>query len=476
MNDKTPSPSARTALDQSPLHQAMHEQMQDGSLFTRAIEHGQAYLRGVSNRPVDPDAAAQAALAGLDGPLPDGPGEAVAILDRLASLGGPATTAQVGGRFFGMVNGGLLPTALAARLLADTWDQNAVVHAVSPVNSRLEEVCQRWLVELLGLPQQTVAGFVSGTSMAIVCGLAAARWRLCQRLGCDINAAGLAAAPRLRLITSRHAHSTVLKGVALLGFGTDTIEYAEVDDQGRLRPETLPALDETCILILQAGNVNSGSFDPIRACCVAAQAAGAWVHIDGAFGLWAAACPNLTYLTDGLELAQSWSVDAHKTLNAPYDSGLSLCADPEAMVAALQNSGAYIPTSEHRDGMQFTPEMSRRTRAIDLWAALSFLGRSGVATLVEGLHERARQFETELKQAGFSVINDVVFNQVLLEIGDEAATEAFVAHVRASGEAWIGPSRWFDRAVVRVSLCSWATTPADVTRAVTAFVAARERG
>jgi len=305
MTDKTPAPSAPKALYQSPLHQAMHEQMRDGSLFTRAIEHGQAYLRGVSDRPVDPDAAAQAALAGLDGPLPEGPGEAEAILDRLARLGGPATTAQVGGRFFGMVNGGLLPAALAARLLADTWDQNAVVHAVSPTNSRLEEVCQRWLVELLGLPQQTVAGFVSGTSMAIVCGLAAARWRLCQRLGCDINAAGLAAAPRLRLITSRHAHSTVLKGVALLGFGTDTIEYAEVDDQGRLRPETLPALDETCILILQAGNVNSGSFDPIRACCERAQSAGAWVHIDGAFGLWAAACPNLAYLTDGLALAQS---------------------------------------------------------------------------------------------------------------------------------------------------------------------------
>ena len=267
MTDETPAPSARNALDQSPLHQAMHEQMQDGSLFTRAIEHGQAYLRGISDRPVAPDAAAQAALAGLDGPLPEGPGEAEAILDQLARLGGPATTAQVGGRFFGMVNGGLLPTALAARLLADTWDQNAVVHAVSPTNSRLEEVCQRWLIELLGLPEQTVAGFVSGTSMAIVCGLAAARWRLCQRLGCDINAAGLASAPRLRLITSRHAHSTVLKAVALLGFGTDTIEYAEVDDQGRLRPETLPALDETCILILQAGNVNSGSFDPIRACC-----------------------------------------------------------------------------------------------------------------------------------------------------------------------------------------------------------------
>ncbi|MGB0824175.1 MAG: pyridoxal-dependent decarboxylase [Alphaproteobacteria bacterium] len=193
-------------------------------------------------------------------------------------------------------------------------------------------------------------------------------------------------------------------------------------------------------------------------------------------GLWAAACPNLAYLTDGLELAQSWSVDAHKTLNAPYDSGLSLCADPEAMVAALQNSGAYIPTSEHRDGMQFTPEMSRRTRAIDLWAALSFLGRSGVATLVEGLHARARQFEAELKQAGFSVINDVVFNQVLMEIGDEAKTTAFVDHVKASGEAWIGPSRWFDRPVVRVSLCSWATTPADVTRAVAAFVAARDQG
>ena len=458
------------------LHTVMHEHMQSGSLFTRAIEHALAYLRKVDDRSVAPDPQALAALEGLNGPLPEGPGEtAEAILDQLASLGGPATTAQVGGRFFGMVNGGILPPALAARLLADSWDQNAVVYAVSPVNSRLEEICQRWLIELLSLPEQTVAGFVSGTSMAIVCGLAAARWRLCERLGCDINAAGLAQAPRLRLITSRHTHSTVIKAVALLGFGTDSIEYVDVDAQGRLRPEALPALDETCILILQAGNVNSGSFDPIRPCCEAAQAAGAWVHIDGAFGLWAEACPNLRHLTDGLALAQSWSVDAHKTLNAPYDSGLSLCADPEAMVAALQNSGAYIPTSEHRDGMLYTPEMSRRTRAIDLWAALRFLGRSGVATLVEGLHARAQQFETELKQAGFTVLNDVVFNQVLMDVGDDMETDAFVARVRASGEAWIGPSRWFDRPVVRISVCSWATTPADVTRAVAAFSAARDQ-
>ena len=359
-------------------------------------------------------------------------------------------------------------------MLADAWDQNAVLHAVSPTNAVLEETCQDWLIDLFGLPKNTVAGFVSGTSMAILCGLAAARWRLCQRAGYDVNARGLAGAPPLRIVTSRHTHSTVLKAVALLGFGTDTIEYAEVDAQGRLRPDTLPQLDDRTILILQAGNVNSGAFDPIRECTERANAAGAWTHIDGAFGLWAAASDDLRHLTDGLDLAQSWSVDGHKTLNTPYDNGISLSADPEATVKALQNSGAYIMYSEARDGMLYTPEMSRRARAVELWAALKYLGRSGVDQLILTLHRRARQFATELAAEGFTIPNTVAFNQVMVEIGDEAATDAVIAHIRNSGEAWVGGSRWFDRPVIRISTCSWATTASDVSRTVAAFVAARK--
>ena len=276
-------------------------------------------------------------------------------------------------------------------------------------------------------------------------------------------------------MTGEHAHGTVLKAVALLGFGTSSVERVEVDDQGRILPEALPDLDDRTIVIVQAGNVNSGSFDPIRKVCESANDAGAWVHVDGAFGLWAAACGKLRKLTDGIDLAHSWSVDAHKTLNAPYDCGIALCVDPEAMAKALQNSGAYIMYSERRDGMIYTPEMSRRTRAAELWAALKYLGQAGLDRMVLSFHERAVQFARELEVAGFDVLNEVAFNQVLVRVGGGNATDEFVGDVQESGEAWVGASLWFDEPVVRVSVCSWATSPEDVSRAVAAFAAARKR-
>ena len=455
------------------LHRAMTAQMADGRLLEEAARRARAYLRDAPGRRVAPDAGAIAALERFREPLPEHVGDPETLLAMLDDIGSPGTTAQVGGRFFGLVNGGALPVALAARVLADAWDQNAALYAASPTNAVIEETCEEWLRELLGLPGHTVAGFVSGTSMAIVCGLAAARWRLCERAGYDLNAGGLAGAPPIRIVTSRHTHSTVLKAVALLGLGTANIEFAEVDEQGRLDPNTLPPLDGRTIVILQAGNVNSGAFDPIRACAEQARSADAWVHVDGAFGLWAAACRSLAHLTDGHELAHSWSVDGHKTLNTPYDSGISLCADPEAMVAALQNSADYIMVSERRDGMSFTPEMSRRARAVDLWAALKCLGREGVDRMVLSLHERAVQFAGELRATGFEVLNDVVFNQTLLRVGDQSATDAFVAAVQRSGDAWVGASSWFGDPVVRVSVCSWMPTPDDVSRSVAAFATAR---
>ncbi len=463
-----------TNLTAEALHAEMQAQLENGELFDQALKHGKEYLSQSYNRNVAPTDDAQKALTVFREPLPEKMGDPHAIIDTLHEVGSPGTMSQVGGRFFGLVNGGVIPTSLAARILADTWDQNAVLHAISPTNAVLEETCENWLRDLLGLPENTVAGFVSGTSMAVVCGLAAARWRLCERAGYDINTGGLAGAPKLRIVTGRHTHSTVLKAVALLGFGTENIEWAEVDDQGRLRLDTLPELDSHTILVLQAGNVNSGAFDPIRECCEIAKAAGAWVHIDGAFGLWAAAAKSLRYLTDGLELAQSWSVDAHKTLNTPYDSGISLCADPVALVNALQNSGAYIMYSEHRDGMLYTPEMSRRARAVDLWAALKYLGREGVDRMVLSLHERAKQFSEELGVAGFKVINDVVFNQVLVDFGTQEETNALIAEIQRSGQTWVGGSLWFGKPVIRISVCSWATSAADVSSSVTTFVSARE--
>lgn len=455
------------------LQQKMFQQIEQGALFDTALGYGKEHLRGVFERNVAPTLQSQSALDTFDEQLPTEVGQPEEILKMLHEVGTPGTMAQSGGRFFGLVNGSMIPTSLAARIIGDMWDQNAVLHAVSPTSAKIEDVCQSWLIELLGLPPQTVAGFVSGTSMAIVCGLAAARYRLCKNNGWDVNEKGLEGAPRLRIVTSRHTHSTVVKATALLGFGTQRIEWVDVDDQGRLIVDKLPPLDQNTILILQAGNVNSGSFDPLRECCELAKVAGAWVHIDGAFGLWVSACGDLQHLTDGLDLANSWSVDAHKTLNTPYDCGISLCADEDALVKALQNSGAYIMYSENRDGMLYTPEMSRRARAVDLWAALKYLGRQGVDALVLGFHYRAQQFATELQAAGFDVLNDVVFNQVLVKIGNEETTNAVITHIQNSGECWVGGSKWFDEPVIRISVCSWATTKEDVSRSVQAFVTAR---
>ncbi len=466
--------NAMTDSSYNALQEEMNAQSRDGGLFERSLDFGRAYLREVGTRPVAPDAEAESALAKFRESLPDHPSDAATIVDELHALGSPATVAQTGGRFFGLVNGGCIPASLAARILADVWDQNAVLYATSPTAAVLESVCEDWLKELFGLPDSTVAGFVTGTSVAIVVGLAAARWRICERHGYDINALGLAGAPPIRIVTGRHAHSTVLKAVALLGLGTANIEWAEVDEQGRLRPETLPTLDENCIVVLQAGNVNSGAFDPLRTVCEAARGCGAWVHIDGAFGLWAAAADATRHLTEGLELADSWSVDGHKTLNTPYDNGIALCRDAEAMTGALENSGAYIMYSQERDSSRYTPEMSRRARGIELWAALKYLGRDGIDALIMHLHERARQFSDELSAAGFTIINDVVFNQILVDIGDQRATDEFVTRVRESGEAWVGASAWFGKPVMRLSVCSWATTAEDVSRTVAAFVAARE--
>lgn len=457
------------------LRDRMRADLRSGAVFDTAHRQAAAYLDSAFDRNVSPSNHALAALASFDEPLPKGPGDAEAIIDRLATHGSPATNAQIGGRFFGLVNGGALPVAQAAGWLAGAWDQNVVLHAVSPLGAKLEEVCERWLRELLGLPEDTSAGFVTGSSMAIFCGLAAARWRLLSSLGWDVNARGLAGAAALRIVTGRETHSAVLKAIGLLGFGTDCIEYVEVDHQGRLIAEAMPALDARTIVILQAGNVNSGAFDPIDAVCREADAKGAWVHVDGAFGLWAAASNKLRHLTDGMASAHSFSLDAHKTLNVTYDCGIVLCRDQEAITAAMQASGAYLPRTGERDGMAMTPEMSRRARGIELWAALAYLGRDGVDMLVTELHERAVQAGREFASAGFDVLNDIVFNQVVLGFDDDAEVQRIIQEVRASGECWIGASRWQGRPVIRFSVCSWATTPDDISRAVRAIALARQQ-
>lgn len=455
------------------LRNEMRRQMVEKGLFDQARGYAFAYADGVAERRVFPSAENLANLTTFDEPLPDHTGDAQAILRQLHENGSPNTVAQIGGRYFGFVNGGIIPMALAARWLTDFWDQNTALYVISPITSTLESVTERWLRDLFSLPDSTVAGFVSGSSMATFCGLAAGRYRLLRNLGWDINRQGLNGAPKIRIVTGAEAHATVLKAVALLGLGIDNIETVACDEQGRILADKVPELDDHTLVILQAGNVNSGSFDPFVPICQKARQAGAWVHIDGAFGLWAGAVERLKHLTNGIELAHSWSVDGHKTLNTPYDSGIVLCADPEALVSALQATSAYIHYSEHKDGMLYTPEMSRRARAVELWAALKYLGKSGVDQLVYGLHERAVQFGRLLRQHNFRVLNDIVFNQVVVSCGDNDLTKHTMEAIQQSGECWVGGSTWRGQTVIRVSICSWATTSADVKRSVRAFVKAR---
>ena len=457
------------------LQKKMFREMEQKVIFRQAQECAFDYADGVRDRNVFPTPEAIADLARFVEELPASTGDAQEIVKQLHRYGSPASVAQTGGRYFGFVNGGVIPAALAARWLSDFWDQNTALYVISPIAAKLEEVAEGWLRELFGLPEHTVAGFVSGSSLAIFCGLAAARYRIFQNLGWDINQKGFAGAPQIRVVAGRQAHGTVVKAIALLGFGIDTIEWVDVDDQGRIEPSALPALDASTLLILQAGNVSSGAFDPFDEICEKANQAKAWVHIDGAFGLWAAASSRLQHLTKGMAKADSFSVDGHKTLNAPYDSGIVLCRDKEALSHALHASGSYIAYSENRDGMLYTPEMSRRARAVELWAALKYLGREGLDALVYGLHERAVQMARELAAEGFQILNDVVFNQVLAACESDAITEETMRKIQASGECWAGGANWQGKVVIRISVCSWATTEEDITRSVRAFVAARDK-
>ena len=459
------------------LREKMQREQQLKELFKQAQGYAFDYADEALQRNVFPSAKAIEELDIFAEELPVNTGDAKAILEQLHRYGSPASVAQTGGRYFGFVNGGILPVTLATKWLTDFWDQNTALQVMSPITAKLEEVCEQWLKQLLDLPENTVAGFVSGTSSAILCGLAAARYRIYQNHNWDFNQQGHNGAPPIRIIAGRQTHGAVIKAIALLGFGLDNIEWVEADKQGRIIPEKIPTLDSNCIVLLQAGNVNSGSFDPFERICDAANAADSWVHIDGAFGLWAGGTEQLKHLTAGMEKAHSWSVDGHKTLNTPYDSGILLCRDKEALVTALQATGAYLTSSysESRDGMLYTPEMSRRARAIELWAALKYLGRSGVDELVVGMHQRANEFAEQLKDAGFEILNDVVFNQVIVSpSNDEAITQSIMEAIQQSGECWVGGSLWNGKKVIRISVCSWVTTSEDISRSVQAFIRARD--
>jgi glutamate/tyrosine decarboxylase-like PLP-dependent enzyme len=439
-------------------------------LLQAAADRAGDYLASVNERAVAAPRAAVAGLARFEEALPAEPTDPAAVLALLDEIGSPATTASAGGRYFGFVTGGTLPAALAASWLATAWDNNGGLSVMSPTNAKLEEVALRWLIDLFGLPAETAGGFVTGATMANFTALAAARHALLLRQHWDVEARGLFGAPELTVIVGDEVHVSVLKALSLLGLGRDRVVRVAVDDQGRLRPDALPALDEQTILIAQAGNVNSGAIDPLAELAARAQAGGAWLHVDGAFGLWAAAAPTRAHLTAGLAAADSWATDAHKWLNTPYDGGIAFCRHPAALRNAMSTAAAYLAMGDSREPLHYTPEMSRRARGVEIWAALRSLGRSGVADLIERTCRHAARFADGLRAAGYEILNDVVLNQVLVAFGDDEVTRRVVAAVQQEGTCWCGSTVWHGRAAMRISVSSWATTEEDVERSLAAMV------
>jgi glutamate/tyrosine decarboxylase-like PLP-dependent enzyme len=454
------------------IRERMFQEMREKSIFDQVKNYAYDYSDSSQTRNVFPTPEAIQGLSEFDESLPARSGNAAELLEMLNKYGSPATIIENGGKYFGFVIGGTIPAAMAARWLSDFWDQNAGMFMTSPIASKLESVVENWMRQLFGLSDDVVSGFVSGSTTAVFCALAAARYRILKRMNWDVNEKGLFNAPALRIVAGRHAHGAVLKSISMLGLGKDNIEWVEVDEEGRIMAEKIPELDENTILILQAGNVNSGSFDPFDKICDRAVKAKAWIHIDGAFGLWAACSDKLNHLTSGMEKATSWSVDGHKTLNTPYDCGIVLCKDRDALVSALHITGSYLMHTDARDGYSYTPEMSRRARIVELWAALKYLGKEGIKELVDGLHERSVQFAHEIRNSGFTVVNDVVFNQVLVMCENDKVTARTLELIQKSGVCWCGSAQWNDRKVIRVSVSSWQTTHTDISESVRTFESA----
>jgi glutamate/tyrosine decarboxylase-like PLP-dependent enzyme len=444
---------------------------EDG-LLRDAAERAIRYRDGLADRKVRAEAGALAALSRFDEALPDVPQDPAGVIALLDEVGSPATTATAGPRFFGFVIGGSLPVTVAASWLATAWDQNAGAYVASPVAATLEHVAQGWLVDLLGLPGTTVAGFVTGATMANFSALAAARHHVLAAAGWDVDERGLAGAPPLTVIVGEEAHPSLHKALGLLGIGRRNVVRVTADGQGALRADALPGITGPTIVCLQAGNVNTGAFDPFLEVCEPARAAGAWVHVDGAFGLWAAAAPSRAHLVRGLSAADSWATDAHKWLNVPYDSGLAFVRDPEPLRAAMGVTAAYLPTSMMREPSAHAPELSRRARAVEVWAALRTLGRAGVGALVERGCRHAARFADGLRAAGYEILNDVVLNQVLVGFGDEERTRRAIAAIQEDGTCWAGVTVWRGHTAMRISVSGWSTTDDDVERSLTAMLRA----
>jgi glutamate/tyrosine decarboxylase-like PLP-dependent enzyme len=449
---------------------AVGAQSKSEDLLSLAADKARGYVRGAGERRVGPSEAGVVALAELQEPFPLSPCDPMAVIKRLDEIGSAATVATTGGRYFGFVNGGMVPAALAANWLAGAWNQNASLRVMSPIAAELEEVVLRWVCEALGLPPECSGSLVTCATMANFTALVTARHALLARSGWDVAADGMFGAPLIEVVVGGEVHASMLKALSLAGFGRKRVAIVEVDGQGRMRADKLPRLSERTIVCIQAGNVNTGAFDPAAEICKAAREQGAWVHVDGAFGLWARISPKYGHLTQGFDQADSWATDAHKWPNVGYDSGIAIVRDGAALRASMGITAAYFEPGSRREPMHHTPETSRRARGVELWAALKSLGRSGLRMLIERTCAHAQRFAQRLKEGGFEVLNDVVINQVLVSFGRPEVTREVIRRIQEDGTCWCGGTVWQGKTAMRISVSSWAPSETDVERSLQAIM------
>lgn len=445
------------------------------SLLRDTAERAINYRKEVQNRKVAPSDEAIKNLDQFNTPLPNEPVDDKKVIELLDKFGSPATIGISGPRFFGFVIGGSLPATLAANWLSSAWDQNGGLFTGSPVGAYLESVSLKWILELLSLPPDCGGAFVTGASIANFTSLAAARHSVLEKAGWDVESQGLFGAPEINVIVGEDAHVTIFKALGLLGMGRNRVIKVPVDNQGRMIANKIPKVEGPTIICAQAGNVNSGAFDLIDEIADKAKDMNAWLHVDGAFGLWAAVVPGKAHLVKGIEKADSWATDAHKLLNVPYDCGLALVRDQDILKSSMTLTASYLPQEFRREPSQFTPELSRRSRGVEVWAALYSLGKKGLIDLIERTCNNAKMFAEGLTAAGFEIVNDVVFNQVLVSFGNAETTSKIIKEIQNDGTCWCGGTNWQGKTIMRISVCSWATTEEDVMLSLNAMIKAAKK-
>ena len=444
--------------------------MTNNDVLKIAAERACQYVQKAGERRVGPSTEDLARLVAVHEPFPELPTDPSEVIKKLDEVGSVTTMTNTGGRYFGFVNGGIVPAAMAASWMAAAWNQNAALRVMSPVAAELEDVALAWVSDALRLPRECSGGLVTCATMASFTALVTARQSLLARAGWDVASEGMFGAPPVEVVVAGEGHASILKALSMAGFGRKRVTVVESDGQGRMRADKLPRLSDRSIVCIQAGNVNTGAFDPAEEICKAAKDQGAWVHVDGAFGLWARVSRSYDHLTCGFEKADSWATDAHKWPNAGYDSGIVLVRDEASLKACMGISAAYIEPGARREPMYHNPESSRRARGVELWATLKSLGRAGLCDLIERSCRYALRFADKLRKAGYEILNDVVINQVLVSFGPPEVTREVIRRLQEEGTCWCGGTLWQEKAAMRISVSSWATTESDVERSLEAML------